>query len=151
MTSPKAPGALDRYVGNRIRMRRLELGMSQEKLGEALGITFQQVQKYEKGTNRVSVSRLHHIAETLGVPLTYFYEGGIASGLGSSSKSGRAGANAENAAALISDFLAAPDAPAVARGYLKLTAAERRQVVQLVQQLSGGNGGKRPTKGRATR
>ena len=57
MMSPKAPGALDRYVGTRMRVRRLEVGMSQEKLGEFLGITFQQVQKYEKGTNRVSISR----------------------------------------------------------------------------------------------
>ena len=56
--STKAPNPVDKYVGSRVRMRRIMLGMSQEKLGEALGLTFQQVQKYEKGTNRVGASRL---------------------------------------------------------------------------------------------
>src|SRR2546429_4245609 len=56
--SIKAPNPVDKYVGSRVRMRRIMLGMSQEKLGEALGLTFQQVQKYEKGTNRVGASRL---------------------------------------------------------------------------------------------
>ena len=72
--STKEPNPVDRYVGSRVRMRRIMLGMSQEKLGEALGLTFQQVQKYEKGTNRVSASRLFHVAQVLGVPVQYFYE-----------------------------------------------------------------------------
>ena len=59
--STKAPNPVDKYVGSRVRMRRIMLGMSQEKLGEALGLTFQQVQKYEKGTNRVGASRLQQI------------------------------------------------------------------------------------------
>ena len=58
----KAPNPIDRHVGSRVRMRRLMLGMSQEKLGDGLGLTFQQVQKYEKGTNRIGASRLQHIA-----------------------------------------------------------------------------------------
>ena len=58
--STKAPNPVDKYVGSRVRMRRIMLGMSQEKLGEALGLTFQQVQKYEKGTNRVGASRIQH-------------------------------------------------------------------------------------------
>ena len=62
--SAKAPNPVDKYVGSRIRMRRIMLGMSQEKLGEALGLTFQQVQKYEKGTNRVGASRLQQISTT---------------------------------------------------------------------------------------
>ena len=61
--STKAPNPVDKYVGSRVRMRRIMLGMSQEKLGEALGLTFQQVQKYEKGTNRVGASRLQQISE----------------------------------------------------------------------------------------
>jgi transcriptional regulator with XRE-family HTH domain len=65
----------DLHVGSRVRLRRKLVGMSQKKLGVALGITFQQVQKYEKGTNRVSAGRLQRIAELLNVPITYFYAG----------------------------------------------------------------------------
>jgi transcriptional regulator with XRE-family HTH domain len=65
----KAPNDVDRQVGSRVRMRRMLIGMSQEKLGDALGLTFQQVQKYEKGTNRISASRLQHIARVLGVSI----------------------------------------------------------------------------------
>src|ERR1700751_882143 len=71
----KAPNPVDKYVGSRVRMRRVLLGMSQEKLGEALGLTFQQIQKYEKGTNRVSASRLQQISKTLKVPPSFFFEG----------------------------------------------------------------------------
>src|SRR5215207_1732981 len=71
----KAPNPTDRHVGSRVRMRRIMLGMSQEKLGDALGLTFQQVQKYEKGTNRIGASRLQHIARILQVPISFFFEG----------------------------------------------------------------------------
>src|ERR671926_591337 len=71
----KSPNPVDKHVGGRVRLRRMLIGMSQEKLGEALGITFQQVQKYEKGTNRIGASRLHQIAQVLGVPISFFYEG----------------------------------------------------------------------------
>src|SRR5438132_9700768 len=71
----KAPNPIDKHVGSRVRMRRMMLGMSQEKLGDALGITFQQVQKYEKGTNRISASRLQHISQILQVPVAFFFEG----------------------------------------------------------------------------
>src|SRR5712692_9636171 len=66
---------IDRHVGNRVRMRRLMLGMSQTTLGDRLGFTFQQVQKYEKGTNRIGASRLQHISEILQVPVSFFFEG----------------------------------------------------------------------------
>jgi len=82
--STKAPNPVDKYVGSRVRMRRIMLGMSQEKLGEALGLTFQQVQKYEKGTNRVGASRLQQISEILQVPVSFLFEGGpsgVAEGL----------------------------------------------------------------------
>jgi transcriptional regulator with XRE-family HTH domain len=68
------PNFVDVHVGSRIRMRRQLIGMSQEKLGELLGITFQQIQKYEKGTNRISASRLYYTAKTLGVPVQFFFE-----------------------------------------------------------------------------
>src|SRR4051812_45441060 len=71
----KDPQPVDRHVGSRVRMQRMLTGMSQEKLGDACGITFQQIQKYEKGSNRMGASRLHQIARVLGVPVEFFYEG----------------------------------------------------------------------------
>ena len=71
----KTPDAIDRHVGSRVRMRRMMLRMSQEKLGEALSLTFQQVQKYEKGRNRIGASRLQHLAHILQVPIAFFFEG----------------------------------------------------------------------------
>ena len=71
----RSPNPVDKHVGSRIRTRRLLVGLSQEKLGEGLGITFQQVQKYERGTNRISASRLQQASRVLGVPVAYFYEG----------------------------------------------------------------------------
>jgi transcriptional regulator with XRE-family HTH domain len=68
------PNYIDVHVGHRIRMRRQFVGMSQEKLGELLGITFQQVQKYEKGSNRISASRLYFTAKILGVPVQFFFD-----------------------------------------------------------------------------
>jgi len=70
----EAPNAVDVHVGSRIRMRRQLLGMSQEQLGRAIGLTFQQIQKYEHGTNRVSASRLYDMAEALEVPISFFFE-----------------------------------------------------------------------------
>jgi transcriptional regulator with XRE-family HTH domain len=69
------PHPVDRHVGLRIRMRRKEMSVSQERLAEALGITFQQVQKYERGANRVSASKLWEIAAALKTPVAYFYDG----------------------------------------------------------------------------
>lgn len=68
-TDPRATNAVDRHIGQRIRARRLEIGMSQERLADAIGVTFQQIQKYEKGINRVSARTLLEIAESLGVAL----------------------------------------------------------------------------------
>ncbi len=75
MMAKKAPNPIDKHVGSRVRMRRMMLGMSQEKLGDALGLTFQQVQKYEKGTNRIGASRLQQISQILQVPVSFFFEG----------------------------------------------------------------------------
>ena len=70
----KAPNPVDKYVGSRVRMRRIMLGMSQEKLGDAIGLTFQQVQKYERGANRIGASRLYDLSRVLDVPVSYFFE-----------------------------------------------------------------------------
>ncbi len=75
MSETKVPSGIDRIVGQRIRWRRRELKLTQERLGEMLALTFQQVQKYEKGINRVSAGRLFEIAGVLGVPVSYFFEG----------------------------------------------------------------------------
>ena len=75
MSENKVPSGIDRIVGQRLRWRRRELRLTQEQLGEKLGLTFQQVQKYEKGVNRVSAGRLFEMASVLTVPITYFYEG----------------------------------------------------------------------------
>src|ERR1041385_4815801 len=72
--SSGAPNPVDVHVGQRVRMRRVLLGMSQEKLGAALGLTFQQIQKYERGANRIGSGRLYQLAKVLDVPLSYFYD-----------------------------------------------------------------------------
>ncbi|MCG8694481.1 MAG: helix-turn-helix domain-containing protein [Minwuiales bacterium] len=70
----KQPNPVDIHVGKRVRMRRTLMGMSQTKLGDALGLTFQQVQKYENGSNRIGASRLYQISQILAVPVSYFFE-----------------------------------------------------------------------------
>lgn len=75
VVNKKKPNPIDVHVGARVRLRRTMLGMSQEKLGEHLGITFQQIQKYEKGANRIGASRLQKIAEVLNTPVSYFFDG----------------------------------------------------------------------------
>ena len=71
----KQANPIDAQVGNRVRIRRMLIGMSQEKLGDLLGLTFQQVQKYEKGVNRIGAGRLYEVSRILGVPIDFFYEG----------------------------------------------------------------------------
>jgi len=78
----KTPNPVDRHVGSRVRMRRILLGMSQEKLGEQLQLTFQQIQKYEKGMNRIGASRLQQISRILGVPVEYFLKARLNSVIG---------------------------------------------------------------------
>src|ERR1700730_331488 len=75
MARVKSPNSMDKHLGSRVRMRRMMLDMSQTALGDALGITFQQVQKYEKGTNRISASRLQQVCHILQVPIPFFFEG----------------------------------------------------------------------------
>jgi transcriptional regulator with XRE-family HTH domain len=122
----KSPDAVDRFIGARVRMRRILVGMSQEKLGEALGITFQQIQKYEKGTNRISVSRLHQIASVLGAPVGMFYEGAPEGGEGGSGLSERGAAGYET------DFLGSPEGVQLMRAFLGITNPKvRRKLIEL--------------------
>lgn len=127
----KLPNPTDQHVGRRVRMRRMMLGMSQEKLGAALDLTFQQVQKYEKGTNRIGASRMQQISEILQVPVAFFFEGAPGGGT-----------NAANddapSPAFVSDFLATSDGLTIARSFMKITDAKlRRRIADLVEQIAG--------------
>jgi transcriptional regulator with XRE-family HTH domain len=132
LMASKAPDPIDKYVGSRIRMRRIMLGMSQEKLGDALGLTFQQIQKYEKGTNRVGASRLQQIAEVLQVPVAFMFEGSPGGG-----SSGAAGASESPSPAYVADFLATSDGLALTRAFTRLKDTKlRRSIVDLVEQIA---------------
>lgn len=126
----KVPHPIDKHVGSRVRMRRMMLDMSQEKLGDALGLTFQQVQKYEKGTNRMGASRLANIAHILQVPITFFYEGGP-------KFAGQAkGAEATNPS-YVQDFLSTSDGLTLTKAFMQIRDAKlRRRLVDLVEQVA---------------
>jgi transcriptional regulator with XRE-family HTH domain len=129
--STKAPNPVDKYVGSRVRMRRIMLGMSQEKLGEALGLTFQQIQKYEKGTNRVGASRIQQISEILQVPVSFLFEGGPTTIAGA--ESGGEGTSPT----YVSDFLATSEGLALTRAFTRISDAKlRRSFVVLVEKIA---------------
>src|ERR1700676_4949927 len=112
--STKSANPTDTHVGKRVRMRRMMLGMSQEKLGDALGLTFQQVQKYEKGTNRIGASRLQQISQILQVPVSFFFEGAPnAVTIGRHEGMGEA-----PSPAYVSDFLATSDGLALTKAFM---------------------------------
>jgi transcriptional regulator with XRE-family HTH domain len=130
----KVPNPIDRHVGSRVRMRRMMLGMSQEKLGDALGLTFQQVQKYEKGANRIGASRLQQISQILQVPVSFFFEG-VPSPRAEQRPEGPGEAPSP---AYVSDFLATSDGLALTKAFVRITDAKlRRRIVDLVEQIAG--------------
>ena len=128
MMAKKAPNPIEKHVGGRVRMRRMMLGMSQEKLGNNLGLTFQQVQKYEKGTNRIGASRLQQISHILQVPVSFFFEGAPVN------------SNAPRRApspAYVSDFLATSDGLALTKAFMRISDSKlRRRIVDLVEQIA---------------
>ncbi|MDB5519652.1 MAG: transcriptional regulator, family [Tardiphaga sp.] len=131
MMSTKAPNPVDKYVGSRVRMRRIMLGMSQEKLGEALGLTFQQVQKYEKGTNRIGASRIQQISGILQVPVSFLFEGGPGGNMNAD------GSTEAASPAYVSDFLATSEGLALTRAFTRITDAKlRRSIVDMVEQIA---------------
>lgn len=126
MPEKKNPNPTDVHVGSRIRLRRMTLGISQEKLGDNLGISFQQIQKYEKGTNRVGASRLQAIARTLDVAVSFFFEDGPGEAREGSS-------NAGDVSPVIS-FLSTSEGLELNRAYLRIGDAKlRRRVLELVR------------------
>jgi len=131
----KAPNPTDKHVGARVRMRRLMLAMSQEKLGDALGLTFQQVQKYEKGANRIGASRLQQLSHILQVPVSFFFEGAPnVPGYPS-----RDSAEAPSPA-YVSDFLATSDGIALVKAFMAIKSSKlRRRIVDLVEQIADKN------------
>jgi transcriptional regulator with XRE-family HTH domain len=136
MMAKKAPNPTEKHVGARVRMRRMMLGMSQEKLGDALGLTFQQVQKYEKGANRIGASRLQQIAHILQVPVAFFFEG--APSIGGHQPESFAEAPSP---AYVSDFLATSDGLALTKAFMGIKDAKlRRRIVDLVEQIAASEG-----------
>ena len=130
----KKPNPVDIHVGSRIRLRRNMLGMSQEKLGESLGITFQQIQKYEKGTNRVGASRVQAIATVLGIPIEYLFKD--APGHENAPLKGFA---EEDGTASVMDFCSSAEGLQLNRAFVKLADPRvRRRIIELVKALSAG-------------
>jgi transcriptional regulator with XRE-family HTH domain len=126
MNDERAANAIDRKIGQRVRSRRLEIGMSQERLAELLGVTFQQVQKYEKGVNRIAASRLHDIAAALEMPAARFFEG-----------LGRGGAIADARPDLVDDVLATSEGAQLMALFASIKSLKvRRRVVELVKALA---------------
>ncbi len=127
----KAPNPIDKHLGSRVRMRRMIQGMSQTKLGDALGLTFQQVQKYEKGTNRISASRLQQSAHILQVPVTFFF-------VGAPNVPGAPQAKgAAPSLAYVTDFLATSDGLALTKAFMQIkNATLRRRIVDVVEEIA---------------
>lgn len=130
----KTPNPVDKHVGSRVRMRRLMLSLSQEKLGDALGLTFQQVQKYEKGTNRIGASRLQQMSSILQVPVAFFFEGAPRIPGEGKSMSGAP------SPAFVSEFLATSEGLALMKAFSDIRSAKlRRSIVHLVEEIAGGD------------
>lgn len=128
-TNKRAPNPVDMHVGSRLRMRRMMLSVSQEKLGEALGVSFQQIQKYEKGTNRIGAGRLQDVANELKVPISYFYDDMP----GTENQSGFA----ETGVSYVSDLLTTSDGMELTRAFLQINDPQvRRRVVDLVKAIA---------------
>lgn len=131
MIKIKIPNSTDKHVGARMRMRRMMLNMSQSALGKALGITFQQIQKYEKGINRVSASRLQQLSEALQVRVPFFFEGAPLLEVDRNSVLRSATSNG------VSEFMATRDGLALAKAFVRIDNIEvRRQIVGLVADLA---------------
>ena len=131
-----APNATDKHIGSRLRMRRRMLDLSQADLGNALGITFQQVQKYEKGVNRIGASRLFQISKILDVPVQFFFEEAPYSGDGNAVR----GTAEPDSEAFILEFLNSREGLDLNRAFVKIGDAKvRKSVVDLVRALSGSS------------
>ncbi|MDF2116919.1 helix-turn-helix transcriptional regulator [Roseiarcaceae bacterium H3SJ34-1] len=138
----KTPNPIDKHVGSRVRMRRILLGLSQEKLGAALGLTFQQVQKYEKGTNRIGASRLQEISKTLNIAPSYFFDGAPTG----SAMAETGGTDAEgHSAAFITDFIGTAEGVQLNKAFARIKNAQvRKRVIDLVTAIADIDEGSAP-------
>ncbi len=136
----RRPNPIDIHVGNRVRLQRMLIGISQEKLGERLGLTFQQVQKYEKGINRIGASRLFELSRVLGVPVQFFYEDAPASSAQQSATPGLAERSSDSH---VFEFLSSREGLELNRAFSRITDPKvRKSVLDLVRSLAdeAGNG-----------
>jgi transcriptional regulator with XRE-family HTH domain len=127
----KRPNPIDAHVGSRMRMRRMMLGMSQEKLATAFGVSFQQVQKYEKGMNRMGSSRLQHAASILNSPVSYFFEGGADGPFESPN---------DLSPSYIDDFVTTSDGLRLMKAFMRIRPTLQRRIVALVNEVAGEGG-----------
>lgn len=136
MADEKRPHPIDVHVGGRVRLRRTMLGMSQDKLADALGLTFQQIQKYEKGVNRIGASRVFEVSRILGVPIQFFFDDYNA-------ETGRSYGFAESGpddGAAIMDLLNSPEGVQLCKHFAAITDPKiRKRVLELVKSLSDGD------------
>ncbi|MBU1212694.1 MAG: helix-turn-helix transcriptional regulator [Alphaproteobacteria bacterium] len=136
----RSPDPMDIHVGSRVRLRRMLLGMSQEKLGHQLGLTFQQVQKYEKGVNRIGASRLFDLSKTLGVPIDYFYEDAPLPALGMAEDQEDYGTKSDDHP--VFDFLSTREGLELNKAFVRINEPRiRRSIVELVRSLAGESQG----------
>jgi transcriptional regulator with XRE-family HTH domain len=127
----KVPNSTDKYVGALVRIRRTTLGKSQSWLGDAVGLTFQQIQKYEKGTNRIGSSRLQQFANLLGAPISYFFEGAPNA---SSQRNAKA---IDPPTAYLSKFISSSDGLALIKAFMQIKDVKlRRGIAKLVKQIA---------------
>lgn len=127
----KVPNPIDVHVGSRVRLRRMLVGMSQEKLGDMLGLTFQQVQKYEKGANRIGASRLYQISQILGVSVQFFFDDMPAQ------EGAQAGGFAEGGSPYVMDFVSSAEGLQLNRAFTRIDKpAVRKKLLELVKSLS---------------
>lgn len=129
MKTSLTPDHIDQHVGTRIRIRRKDLGISQGALAEGLGLTFQQVQKYERGANRVSASKLYEIAALLEAPVAWFFEGLTESGPGQDER------DAADTSSLLTRFASAPGAREVMAAWPNVPRAQQTALANLVREL----------------
>ena len=133
--SGRRSNLIDKHVGSRVRMRRLSLGMSQQDLADRADITFQQIQKYEKGANRISASRLYQFSGVLNVPLLFFFEGLPTPG-GGPKKQGE-----PPSPDYITDLLTKREGHALARAFLRIKKNHiRHAIVRVVEAIAISHG-----------
>lgn len=135
----KQPSSVDAHVGSRVRLRRMLIGMSQEKLGELLGLTFQQVQKYEKGANRIGASRLYEISHILGVPVSYFFDDVPLGDATVRRTTGHTPSTTDvDAGPYMMEFVSSAEGFQLVRAFTKITDPRvRKRMLELVKSLTG--------------